>query len=192
MSISNCDSGFDDGLWLFAILALFGFGGNGMFGSGSRVGESYATQADIQRAVDLNSIQKGQSDIERAIGTASNSIIGAVKDGNYNMLGEVRDLQTEVNRGFSNMQSCCCDIKTGILENRYLSERNTTSIVNAIREEGNATRKMFMENELTRLRDEKTALRSEIGDLRQSNYLLTQMGRWVANPPCYGPCGMSN
>ena len=51
MSIANDSYGFDDGLWLFAILALMGFGGNGMFGNGNRVGESYATQADIQRAV---------------------------------------------------------------------------------------------------------------------------------------------
>ena len=69
-----------------------------MSGNGNRVGEAYATQADIQRAVDLNSIQKGQSEIERAITNATSSIVGAVKDGNYNTLGEIRDLQTEVNR----------------------------------------------------------------------------------------------
>ena len=118
MSITNDNCGFDDGLWLFAILALMGFGGNGMFGNGNRVGEAYATQADIQRAVDLNSIQKGQSEIERAITSATSGIVGAVKDGNYNMLGEIRDIQTEVNRGFTNMQTCCCDIKQGIMENQ--------------------------------------------------------------------------
>lgn len=49
MSIGN-DCGFDDGLWLFAILALLGFGNNSGFGfgnNGSRIGEAYATQADI-------------------------------------------------------------------------------------------------------------------------------------------------
>lgn len=191
MSITNDNCGFmDDGLWLFAILALMGFGGNGPFGNGNRVGEAYATQADIQRAVDLNSIQKGQSEIERAIASATSGIVGAVKDGNYNTLGEIRDIQTEVNRGFTNMQNCCCEIKQGIMENRYLSERNAKDIVSAIREEGNATRTMLMQNENARLRDDLVAMRSELGDLRQSNYLLGQMGRWTGNPPCPMPCGM--
>lgn len=191
MSITNDNCGFmDDGLWLFAILALMGFGGNGPFGNGNRVGEAYATQADIQRAVDLNSIQKGQSEIERAITSATSGIVGAVKDGNYNTLGEIRDIQTEVNRGFTNMQNCCCEIKQGIMENRYLSERNAKDIVSAIREEGNATRTMLMQNENARLRDDLVAARSELGDMRQSNYLLGQMGRWAGNPPCPMPCGM--
>ena len=188
MGITNENCGFDDGLWLFAILALFGFGGNGMFGNGNRVGEAYATQADIQRAVDLNSIQKGQSEIERAITNATSSIVGAVKDGNYNTLGEIRDLQTEVNRGFTTMQNCCCEVKQGIMENRYLAERNTKDIVTAIREEGNATRSMLMQQENARLRDDLMAARSELGDMRQSNYLLGQTGRWVGNPPCQMPC----
>ena len=192
MSIANDSYGFDDGLWLFAILALMGFGGNGMFGNGNRVGEAYATQADIQRAVDLNSIQKGQSEIERAITSATSSIVGAVKDGNYNTLGEIRDIQTEVNRGFTNMQTCCCDINQGIMENRYLAERNTKDIVSAIREEGNATRNMLMQQENARLRDDLMAARSELGDMRQSNYLLGQTGRWVGNPPCQMPCSCNN
>lgn len=195
MSITNDNYGFDDGLWLFAILALMGFGGNGgMFGGNNRVGEAYATQADIQRAVDLNSIQKGQSDIERAITSASTGIVGAVKDGNYNMLGEIRDIQDVVSRGFSNMQTCCCEIKQGIMENRYLAERNTKDIVTAIREEGNATRTMMMQNENAHMRDELLAARSELGNLRQSNYMLGQMGRWMGNPPCQPPCpcGMVN
>lgn len=192
MSIANDSYGFDDGLWLFAILALMGFGGNGMFGNGNRVGESYATQADIQRAVDLNSIQKGQSEIERAITNSTSGIVGAIKDGNYNTLGEIRDIQTEVNRGFTNMQTCGCDIKQGIMENRYLAERNTKDIVSAIREEGNATRNMLMQQENARLRDDLMAARSELGDMRQSNYLLSQAGRWVGNPPCQMPCSCNN
>ena len=188
MGITNENCGFDDGLWLFAILALLGFGGNGMFGNGNRVGEAYATQADIQRAVDLNSIQKGQSEIERAITNATSGIVGAVKDGNYNTLGELRDIQTEVNRGFTTMQNCCCEVKHGIMENRYLAERNTKDIVTAIREEGNATRNMLMQQENARLRDDLMAARSELGDMRQSNYLLGQTGRWVGNPPCQMPC----
>lgn len=78
------------------------------------------------------------------------------------------------------------------MENRYLAERNTKDIVSAIREEGNATRSMLMQQENARLRDELIAARSDLGDMRQSNYLLGQTGRWVGNPPCQMPCGCNN
>ena len=50
-----------------------------------------------------------------------------------------------------------------------------------------ATRTMLMQNENARLRDDLVAARSELGDMRQSNYLLGQMGRWTGNPPCPMP-----
>lgn len=78
------------------------------------------------------------------------------------------------------------------MENRYLAERNTKDIVSAIREEGNATRTMLMQNENTRLRDELINVRGERDDLRQSQYMLGQMGRWVGNHPCPVPCGMQS
>ena len=117
MSIGN-DCGFDDGLWLFAILALLGFG-----------------------------------------------------------------------NGFSGMKDCCCDIKSMIMENRYLTERQSNSIINAVHAEGDATRALINANEMARLRDELSVARSENADYRQSQFMLGQMGRWYSNPPCYGPCG---
>ena len=79
--------------------------------------------------------------------------------------------------------------------NRYLAERNTKDIVSAIREEGNATRTMLMQGENARLRDELLTVRGERNELRQSNYILGQMGRWTSYPPCPPcptPCGMQS
>lgn len=189
MSFGN-DNGFDDGLWLFAILALMGWGGNGGFGNNAtRVGEAYATQADIQRAVNLNSLQEGQAQIESVVRGTTADTIGAVKDGNYNILGEIRDIMAETSRGFGTMRDCCCEIKSMILENRYLAERNTNTITNAIHAEGEATRNLINANEMSRLRDELSVSRAKNSSFEQSQYMLGQMGRWYSNPPCYGPCG---
>lgn len=191
MSIGN-DCGFDDGLWLFAILALLGFGNNGSFGfgnNGSRIGEAYATQADIQRAVNLNSLQEGQAEIESVIRATAADTIGSIKDGNYNILGELRDVQMATASGFSSMKDCCCEIRSMIMENRYLTERQANSIISAIRAEGDATRALINSNEMNRLRDELSVARSENADYRQSQFMLGQIGKWYSNPPCYGPCG---
>ena len=191
MSIGN-DCGFDDGLWLFAILALLGFG-NGGFGnfgnSNSRVGEVYATQADIQRAVNLNSLQEGQANIESVVRSTTADTVGSIKDGNYNILGELRDVQAATASGFSEMKDCCCDIRSMIMENRYLTERQSNNIINAVHTEADATRALINANEMARLRDELSVARSENADYRQSQFMLGQMGKWYSNPPCYGPCG---
>lgn len=127
---NNGIGGFgSEGLWIFALLILL-FGGNiGDIGGGnSRVGEAYATQADIQRAVDLDTLKGGQASISDVVRSTSSDTIGAVKDMAYNQLGEIRDLQNVVNSGFTNMQNCCCEVKSTIMENRYLDAQNAAAI----------------------------------------------------------------
>lgn len=124
---NNCNGfGFgSEGLWIFALLILM-FGGNGFGGYGNAA--TALTQADLQRAIDLNSIQNGQRDIEARTQEVAAEITSAVKDSAYNNLGEIRDLQSATNVGFANMQNCCCEQKSMILENRYLDAQNTASI----------------------------------------------------------------
>lgn len=129
---------FGGGAWVLVILfaLIFGFNGNGFGGNN---GYTAATTADIQRAVDLNSIQRGQADIGADIQQTNNEQITAVKDAAYNNLGEIRDIGVAVNNGNSNIvnmltammgkqQECCCETKQMLMENRYLAEKNTASI----------------------------------------------------------------
>lgn len=127
LALMNKDNGWgNDGMafmWIFALLILAGGGFNG-FGN-NRVGEAYATQADIQRAVDLNSIQRGQADIAADIQRTNYEQIAATKDAAYNNLGEIRDIGAAVALGNSNLvnninslhadvQSCCCTTQRAI------------------------------------------------------------------------------
>ena len=126
--------GSNGGMWIFALLILLLIGGGGFFG-----GANGATQADIQRAVDLNSIQQGQKDIAADIQRTAYEQIAATKDAAYNNLGEIRDNAALINAGNSNiinnltaiqnsMQNCCCETKSMIMENRYLDSQNTATI----------------------------------------------------------------
>ena len=116
------DGGFgDNGSWILILLfaMIFGWGGNG-FGSGKQDSTS-----DLQRAVDLNSIQEGQASIAADVQRGIYEINGATKDAAYNNLSEIRDIQAAVATNGSNiinaltamqanMQNCCCETQRSI------------------------------------------------------------------------------
>lgn len=122
----NGDNGFGGGssAWVLIILfaLIFGWGGNGFGNNGLG---NYATGQDIQRAVDLNSIQQGQASIAADVQRAIYEINGATKDAAYNNLGEIRDVQSaaaqgfaavqsSLTNGFAEMQNCCCQTQRAI------------------------------------------------------------------------------
>lgn len=112
------------GGWIW-IIVLFLF----MYGNGWNNGNaSLLTQADLQRAIDLNSIQNGQRDIEARVQEVGGEIASTVKDSAYSNLSELRDLGTAINAGFANQQNCCCEVKQAIMENRYNDAMNTASV----------------------------------------------------------------
>lgn len=114
------DSSF---MWIFALLILL-FGGNG-FGFGNGTG---LQQSDLQRAIDLNSIQEGQRDIEARVQEVGAENISQMKDLAYNNLGEIRDVQASIMQGFAEQQKCCCETLRAIDGVNYNASLNTASI----------------------------------------------------------------
>ena len=123
-AVTKDDNGLGNGgAWWIIILFifLFGMGGAGWGGNGAAA----ATAEDIQRAVDLNSIQQGQATIAADIQRGIYEVNGATKDVAYNNLSEIRDVQAanaagfaNVNAGLSNLSSqmatCCCTTQRAI------------------------------------------------------------------------------
>lgn len=114
------DSSF---MWIFALLILL-FGGNG-FGLG---GGGLLQQGDLQRAIDLNSIQNGQRDIEARTQEVGSEVISQMKDLAMNNLGEIRDVQSTIQQGFAEQQRCCCETLRAIDGVNYNASLNTASI----------------------------------------------------------------
>ena len=69
--------------WVLIILfaLIFGWGGNGFGNNGDA-----ASTADLQRAVDLNSIQEGQQAIRNDVQRTAYENMGTTKDAAYNKL----------------------------------------------------------------------------------------------------------
>ena len=133
------DSNF--GTWIFAFLivaVIFGWGGIGGIGGGNAA--AYATMADINTAINNQSAQQALAAIQ--LSSANNNyetaqLINAqsmnmLTQNNTNLLAAINGFNAvtqSMTTGFNSvnqniadlgykMESCCCGIKTLILENR--------------------------------------------------------------------------
>ena len=66
------------------------------------------------------------------------------------------------------------------------------SIGNLVVQENQATRNMIMQNKIDGLADQITVLRGENSNLRQNEYLLSQLATTAPKPPCYYGCGCNS
>lgn len=135
------DSTFSGG-WIFAFLiiaVIFGWGGNG-FNGGNATMAGYATMADINAAINNQSVQQSLnagvlSSANNNYETAqliNNQTMTMMNTQNSNLVNAIQgfnQISNSVQGGFSNlsaqiadlgykMESCCCGIKTMMLENR--------------------------------------------------------------------------
>lgn len=153
--------GGGSGIWLFAILALM-WGGNGMFGNRCQAPQDYARQSDVVYTSAFNQLQDENTAIRSDIQRTAYDTVSALKDGQYNNLSEIRDLQGQVNTGFANMQSCCCNTLRAIDSVNYNGAINTASI--------NATTTAQTQKILDALSQNKIdALQSQINQLQLQN-----------------------
>ena len=161
-----------DWLGAFLIIAVL-FGGFGGFGFG---GNSAAAAVDVNAAINNQTVQQGLQNI--LLSSANNNYETArlidnqtmfmTNQNNTNMLTAINGFNAtsqqitsgfnSVNQNIANlgykMEECCCAIKTMLLENR--------------------------------LQDTQIALQNEQNksiNAEQSAYLLSVMGKWVANAP---------
>ena len=149
-------SNWGDWIGVLLIIAVL-FGGGGFFGGGN-------DRAYIDAAIANQSTQTGLRDI--LLSSANNNYETAMQIAGQNLLNSQQNAANQINviQGFnqitqalaglsSQLGSCCCDIKTTLLQSRY---------DDAIRE--------------------NARLLADKSNADQSAYLLSVMGKWVANP----------
>ena len=156
--------------------------GPGMAGLATAAGQ-YATQADIQRAFDTNTITQKLDGIANGLSDGFYAVNTSNLQG-FN--GIQRDLCTgfnSVNNGIAEnrfaAQQCCCETNRNIDNVRFEGSKNTTEITNAIHAEGEATRALINANTMQELRDRLEARDRDIlvrdfqlSQLAQNQYLV--------------------
>ena len=166
----------DDGLggnnsfmWIFALLLLI-YGGNGFgFGGGRYPApdgaitagfNNQATQAQLQQ-IALSSANNNyetarlvQTQTAELVAQNNTNLINAIQGFNQVNLGiqnQTNVLSQQLQAIQSKLDSCCCEIKTQMLNDRLADTQAA-----------------------------KVALQNDISNYNQSQYLLGQMGRYVA------------
>lgn len=140
-AVTRDNDGFGGGSWgwFFIILLILcggGFGGNG-FGIQRGNFGNYATSAEVYDATNIQSTTNRLNDIVSGIGNV-----------NYNMANQTNAIQQSMNAGFNSvnnsisdlahhLDTCCCEIKTNLLQNkyddvRYQLEQANTAVANAV------------------------------------------------------------
>ena len=164
---SNGTSSFFGSDWLgaFLIIAVL-FGGFGGFGFGGRgYGSEPASVEYVQSAINNQSTQTGLRDI--LLSSANNNYetaqlinaqTNALQQQNYanqiNVVQGFNALQQAISALGYQMDSCCCSIKTQMLQDKYEA----------------------LENQY------RTA-QNDLSNAAQSQYILNALGRFVAYPP---------
>lgn len=151
------------GGWLLAfIIVILLLGGGSFLGGGNKGAD---VEAAVNAAINNQSTQAGLKDI--LLSSANNNYETAMLIANQNLLNAQQRSADQVNviQGFNAIQaalagissqlgSCCCDIKSTLLQDKYDS---------AVRE-------------LTKVQTENAVK-------AQTEYLLGVMGKWIANAP---------
>lgn len=163
-------------LWFLAILVLMGGYGNFNNNPGPMMGPGFATQADVTAGLNNSSIQSQLQQI--ALSSANNNyetaqlvngqttqllqqnntnLINAIQGFNavnQNLIGQGAMISQAISDLGYHLDQCCCSIKTQMLEDRL--EDTRTALV---------------------------AAQGSISNANQSQYLLGQLGRFVAWNP---------
>ena len=169
-------------VWMFMARSFNGNGwgegyGPGMAGLATAAGQ-YATQADIQRAFDTNSILQKLDGVTYGLSDGFYTMNTATLQG-FN--GVQRDLCAGFNSVNNNIaenrfaaQQCCCETNRNIDNVRFEGSKNTTEITNAIHAEGEATRALINANTMQELRDR---LEARDRDILARDFQLSQLAQ---------------
>jgi hypothetical protein len=152
-------SAFGEGSWIFGLIVLLGlFGGfGGGFGNNNAAMAGFATMSDVNSAINNQTVtnslgqialssQNNNYETAQLINNQTAAMMATQNNNLVNAIQGFNQISSNLNNGFANvssqiadlgykMESCCCGIKTMMLENRLqdtqadlLASRNANAI----------------------------------------------------------------
>lgn len=174
----NSDDFMGNGAWWIIILFLFMFSNGNLFGGNNGAltrGELDFTNLDSS----IRGIQQGLADGFYAVNTGMLNGFNGIQRDLCTGFGSVNTAITSL--GYQ-MKDCCCEVNRNIDVLRFENSKNTCDIVNAIKDDGAATRALINANAMQELRDkladkdrDLVAANFQISQQLQNQYLISQL-----------------
>ena len=169
MNMGN-DGGFGlNGLGgIFALLILLGIFNGGGFGFGGNNSVN-SLNADMQRGFDqqntmyqtgniLNAVTNGTAQTIAASTQNAANAITAIKDGNASLIREFGTVETALTSLAGQMQNCCCDVKTQVMQSDYNGAMRDAATNANITAQIQSVKDMLSQREINDLRGQVSAL----------------------------------
>lgn len=176
------NSGWEGIIALLVVAGLFGNGGFGFGGFGNR-GGAPATQADLSAGFanseimsDLNDIILGQAQMQNFINQGFAGLNSTINTGFAGVNNAICTLGYQNQAGFNGISnqiaSCCCDVKSLLLENRYLNEKQTCDIVSAINAGNQRLVDIYTNDKIETLNRKLSTAEAQLSNNAQSRYIV--------------------
>lgn len=172
--------GGDGGLWVFFLFFLLAWGGGSGFGfGGNGAVANYATQADIQRGFDTNTI------VSKLDGL-SNGLCDGFYAMNSGMLQGFNGIGTQISNLGHQAQQCCCETNRNIDAVRYENAKNTCDIITAANANTQRIIDVMTQNTIQELRDNLQAAQLQLGNVSQTQTIINAVRPFPT--PAYITC----
>lgn len=191
VSSGNNGNGFlnGEGLWAIIIFAMiFGWGNGGFgFGNGGRGASEnigyelgkMATTNDVAAGFNnsaviskLNDLALGQAGLQQTACQGFSGINMSIANASHSTDREIANLGFALTSQISN---CCCDIRSTLLENRYLNERQTCDLIN----NNNANTQRILDylcnEKISSLQSENAALTAQLSQNAQTTAIVNAL-----------------
>ena len=178
---------------LFAIFILFAliFGWGG-FGGGFGGQGGYATNEAVQQGFDMQNTLANQRELLAATNQTFHDTMGVIQNTYSELQRDIAGLAVGQASLLAQENQCCAATNANILQNRYDAAMNTSSIIQAVQAEGNATRSMIQGDKIE-------ALQAQVQQLQMQNAMqgvVRYPDSWAYNagtsPFCGCGCGGYN
>lgn len=216
-AVNGSNGGWGNGNeWWILLLLLFGWGGRGGFGGGAcGANATCATPADVNAAVDQQTLISKLDQQTYGIADATYSLNNTIVNGFHGVDNAICNLGYNMQTGLNGMErqlaDCCCTTQRAIDGVKFQMATDTCAIQNTIQsttrdiiDNANCNTRAILDfmvqSKIDGLRDENQTLRLQASQVAQNNYLISQLrpspipAYTVANPYCCtpAPCGCGN
>ena len=152
----------------FAALSNSEFGGNGfiyllflffmMYGWGGMGGNQAATNESVQQGFDMQNTLANQRELLAATNQTFHDTMGVIQNTYGELQRDIAGLAVGQANLLAQQNECCANISAGIAQNRYDAAMNTAQIVQAIQQDGSATRAMIQQDKIEGLQQQVNQL----------------------------------